>query len=149
MTNEAIWTVVAEAYVVHFMMFNCGLEPDDVFVGADRIVNAPTGDPYAFVSARKNGKEFLFWIAPLPLLEDAKEFRKAWLDFCRRQPQLDVLELDELVVRSQAYRQFPKLRQGLIDKGLIDESAGTDALAAWTAIQKIPLEDGLTGEVPS
>jgi hypothetical protein len=153
-TNEEIWTVVAEAYVVHFMMFGCGLAADDVFVGVEPVAGAPTVDPYAFVVARRGGardQQFLFWIAPLPTRRDDEDFRKAWTLFSHRQPTISRADLDLLVVRSQAYQHFPELRQGLIKKGLIAESAGLDMLEAWMAMRtlSLPLEEGLTGEVPS
>lgn len=153
MTNEEIWAVVAEAYVVHFMMFGCGLAPDDVFVGVNLVEGTPTKDPYAFVVARKNGSEarqFLFWLAPLPTERDAKEFRKAWKVFSYRQPKMDRNDLDLIVIRSQAYQHFDELREGLIKKGLIDERAGLDMLEAWKAMRRIDTGVGeLTGQVPS
>lgn len=131
MGRDEIWTIVAEAYAVHFLLFQCGLTADDVFVSTEPVANAPSRLPYANVIARKNGQEFLMWIAPLPGRHDRRAFRKAWTEFSRRQPQIDKSGLDLVVVASKAYTQYPDIRQVLIDKGLVGEEAGLGLLDVW------------------
>lgn len=133
MTRDEAWRIVAEAYAVHFILFACDLSPDDVFVSTDRVVNAPTTDRYASVIARRSGQQFLMWIAPLPTRQDVRAFRKAWRIFSVKQPKMPKAELDLVVCTSDAYRQLPAIRDGLIAKGLATQASGTNVLEAWRA----------------
>lgn len=132
MSQDALWNVVAEAYAVHSLMFGCGLSPDEVFVLTDRIENAPTPHRYASVMAVRGDKQFLMWIAPLPCRRDVKAFQKTWRFFSKRQPKIDKSGLDVVLAQSDAFRQFPELRRGLIAKGLVAEDAGHDLLGIWS-----------------
>lgn len=132
MTPDDLRAIVNETYVVHFMMFGCGLTADDVFVSVEPIENAPLGCPYAVVIARKNGQQFVLWVAPLPRRSDARRFRRAWLKFARAQPTMPRSQLDLIVVCSKGYANYPLVRQGLIDKGLVGPDAGQTLLEAWS-----------------
>lgn len=131
--RDAIWKVVAEVYAVHSMMFGCGLTPSEVFVATDRVSNAPTTHRYASVIAIRGVEQFLMWVAPLVTRQDVKAFQKTWRFFAKRQPKIDKSGLDIVLARSEAFRQFPELRLGLIRKGLIGEDAGRELLAIWSS----------------
>lgn len=110
--------VVRETYAVHYVLFNLGIEPDDIYVSIHRVANAPLPFPYVNVQVKRDGAEWNMWIAPLRTPADERQFRAAWQEFSSNQPSLSTAERDAVVVGTGAVEQVDDIERTLNAKGI-------------------------------
>lgn len=117
MKPEAMDEIVRETYAVHYVLWNLGIEPDDIFVSIHRVANAPLPFPYANVMVKRDGREWNMWIAPLRTDAIVRQFEAAWHEFSLRQPSLSQTERDQIIAGCGSLHQVESIRATLEQKG--------------------------------
>lgn len=119
MRAAALDQLIVDTYAVHFVLWNLGVTPDEIFVQAALIANAPKPGVHATVTVKRAGKSWVMWLDRLEGNPEILQFEAAWRDFASRQPELSEDAKDALVARSRAIGQMEEIRQGLLAKGIL------------------------------
>lgn len=110
--------VVHEAYAVHYLMFNLGFEPSEVYCGAQLVQSWTPPGIHAVVTLKAQGKEYVYVVWPL-IREDVPRFERYWREFSLQQPEMSETQKDLIIAGSQAMKAFGALARSIADKGFV------------------------------
>jgi hypothetical protein len=118
LTEQQLELVVAEAYAVHCIVTNLGIEPDEVFVSAALAANASPPVPCAVVTIQRGDKRCRISVSVLSDESDCAQFVEAWQRFATEgKSKLSAAELDRMIKRTAMWRDSALLLFALAAKG--------------------------------
>lgn len=70
-----------ELYAAHWILWNVGFTPDELFVGASMVLNAEPPAMHAYLKVQRADGEFVLPVGPALDRKSSKHVLRAWLRF--------------------------------------------------------------------
>jgi hypothetical protein len=118
LTAQQLELLVAEAYAVHCIATNLGIEPDEVFVGTALAANSSPPVPCVVVTIQRREKRCRISVSVLTDESECAQFAEAWRRFANGgKSKLGGAELDRMVKRTFVWRDSARILFALACKG--------------------------------
>jgi hypothetical protein len=109
--------LIENMYAAHAVLWTLGFTPDELFVSAPKIVNAPEPGNHATLYVRRGGLQFTYWMEPRLEREEAEQFLRGWAAFAERADRIPIEDRNAMVRRSLVWRTKHELLRALLAKG--------------------------------
>jgi hypothetical protein len=118
LTAQQLELLIAEAYAVHCIATNLGIEPEEVFVGTALAANSSPPVPCAVVTIQRGEKRCRIAVSALSDASDCAQFVEAWHRFATEgKSKMGGAELDRMLKRTFVWRDSARVIVALASKG--------------------------------
>jgi hypothetical protein len=118
LSDAQLEVLIAEAYAVHCIVTNLGIEPGEVFVSSALAANVSPPAPCAAVMIKRGEKSCGISVSMLSDRGECKQFDEAWRRFAnQRKRELSRVELDRMVQGTYVWRDRATILFALVSKG--------------------------------
>lgn len=117
--NELL-DISSETYAAHFILWNVGVHPDELFVMVAPVLNIEPPARHLCIQVRRGELQFTLPIGPPLEDEDRPRVLRAWLSFSRQAKSLRTknrLQLDRMVQSSRIFQKRMQLLVAMLAKG--------------------------------